>query len=92
MAVYDSAKIRHAATMINHLVGCMDAEVKPGIRTATEYRDYFNGRTAQAMERELEHLLRKASSLEDKMESLAHRLNAYADLLEQADEQLAEEL
>lgn len=92
MAVYDSAKTRHAAAMINRLAACMDTEVKPGIRRAAEKQEAISGRTAQAIERELAQLMRKANRLEDKLEMLGKRLNGYADLLEQVDEQLAEEM
>lgn len=92
MAVYDSAKIRNVATLINKLVSTLDADAKPDIRAAAEHIDSFHGKTARAMEEGLERLIRTANGLGEEMSELASRINAYADLLEQADEQLAQKL
>ena len=92
MAVYDSAKIRAAAKLIERLGSSMDADVLPGLRTANELRAQFRGRTAQAMEQEIDRLTRSARGLEDEIGALAAMLARYADLLEQADAQLAKEL
>lgn len=92
MAIYDSAKIRYAATLIDRLVDCMETDVKTGLRTASECRESFQGRTAQAMDERLNYLLRTADDLERELGTLARRISTYADMLERADEQLAEEL
>ena len=92
MAVYDSSKTRYIAKLTNRLSDCMDAEVKSKIRIALETPESIRGRTAQVMEEKLEQLFREAAGIEEDMLALAHVINAYADLLESADEQLAEEL
>ena len=92
MAVYDSAKTRSISRQMNRLSGSMDADVLPGLRAAKELRYRFHGRTAQAMEQELDRLTRSARGLGDEIGALAAMLNRYADMLEEADEQLAREL
>ena len=92
MAVYDSAKIRDAAKLMGRLTGSVNADVLYGLRAARELRTEFRGRTAQAMEEELEQLMKAARDIEDEIGALAAKLGRYADMLEEADAQLAKEL
>lgn len=92
MAVYDSAKTREAAAQIRKLAEGMDGDVRPGMQGVSECVEALRGKTARAMEDRLAQLSRTASSLSAELGELARRVNAYADLLEQTDAQLAEEL
>lgn len=92
MAVYDSAKVRYAARKINMLVDCLDVDVKHIMDTATEGQERLRGKAAAAMEEDRQQLIDMANKLGRDMEALAHQLNAYAVVLEEIDEQLAEKL
>lgn len=92
MAVYDSAKTRAAAVQIRKLAEGMDSDVRPGIQGVSECVGELRGKTARAMEDRLIQLVRTASGLSAELGELAQRVNAYADLLEQTDAQLAEKL
>ncbi len=92
MAVYDSAKTRGAGRLLKQLAADMDGNVMPAVRDASGCLESFRGRTAQAMEEQMDQLLKAAAGLQGEMEELAHRIMVYADLLEQADNELAEKL
>lgn len=92
MAVYDSAKTRSAGNQIKNLAESMDGSVLPFARQASETLENFRGRTAQVMEEEMANLLRSSLRLQGELAELAHRINIYANMLEQADAKLAEEL
>ena len=92
MATYDTAKIRQAAEQIRSVAECLADDVKPAIRGATEGRDALRGRTAEAIEERRFQLEKAAVDVEQSMEELARAVSSYADRLEEADKQLAEEL
>ncbi len=92
MAVYDSEKIRSVATAIKQLTETMRADVYPKLRATNEYRECFRGKTARAMEERLDEFLHTARVLEEDMRLIARRIDLYANLLEEADNQLANEL
>lgn len=92
MALYDSAKTREAAAQIRQLAESVNGEVRPGLRDVSVCIEELRGKTAQAMEGQLVQLVKSAAGLSAELEELASRVNAYADLLEQTDAQLADDL
>lgn len=78
--------------MIRQLAGGMDAEVKSGIRSAFEGTDSLHGRTARAMEERLAQFQGRAGKLTEEIETVARLANAYAERLDQLDQELAEKL
>lgn len=92
MALYDSAKTREAAAQIKKLAQSVDGNVKPGLRSVSSCVGQLRGNAADAMEEQLVQLVRTAAGLGDELGELARKVYAYADLLEQMDAHLADEL
>jgi len=92
LAVYDTAKIKNAATAIRQLADCLENDVKAVINSTTQGRDTLRGRAAEAMEERRMQLVKTASAIGQDMEALARHINTYAEMLKEADEQLAEKL
>lgn len=92
MATYDTAKIREAAQRIRSIADDLANDVKPAIRNAAEGCEALRGKAAQAMEERRFQLEKAAADVEQCMEELARVVSAYADQLEEVDEQLAEKL
>lgn len=70
----------------------VNTHVKPGLRAVSECAKGLRGRAADAMEEQLVQLVTAAAALSEELGELTDRMYAYADLLEQTDAQLAEEL
>lgn len=92
MATYDSREVREIANGIKLLVSSLEAEVTPGFRGAMEGMDQFRGKAAQAMEERLEVFQQSTNRLAREFEQLEHLANAYADRLEEIDQEFAEKL
>ena len=92
MAVYDSARVRRVAVLLGQLAGSMEADVRPGLRAAADCLEGLRGRTAQAMDERLGELTRASGTLHEELYALARQISAYADMLEETDEQLARKL
>ena len=92
MAVYDSARVRRAARLMRQMAIGMEAEVRPVLDSAWECLSDLHGRTAQAMEERLEALVRSSEGLQTELSRLSAQIDGYADMLEEADRQLAREL
>lgn len=88
MAVYDSEKTRFAARQIRRLASSVDGDIASVIKGTAECLEDLQGRTAQAMENERLSLVKAAGDLAAELNVLALRMDRYANLLEQADEQL----
>ena len=70
----------------------MEAEVRPVLGSARECLSDLHGRTAEAMEERLEEMLRSSEGLQTELSRLSGQIDGYADMLEEADRQLAREL
>ena len=92
MAVYDSAKVRRVAVLMTRLAGSMEADVQSVLRAAADPLDGLRAKTAQAMENRLEALVRTSGGLQEELYTFARQIRAYADALEETDEQLARKL
>ena len=92
MAVYDSAKTRQAAKKIRRLADSLDMDVKRSMEMAADDQGRLRGRAAEAMEEDCRQLVSAARKLVYEMETLSRRISAYAVLLEDLDDQLAEKL
>lgn len=92
MAVYDSAKTRHAAKLIGRLAESVNTGVSPALRRSMEETDAMRGKTAEAIEERLTVLTKRCSGIVNELEELSRLLNRCADAMEEADEQLAGKL
>lgn len=92
MAVYDTAKIKNAAAAVRKLADSLDNDVRVAIRDTTEGSGTLRGRTAEAMEERRLQLVRSVTAIGQDLEVLAHHIGTYAEMLKEADEQLAEKL
>ena len=92
MAVYDTAKLRHIASLVRQVTSSMEADVEPAIRKAAASLEPLKGRTARAMDDGLAQMRKQAAGLRGEYETLAYLINTYADMLERADRELAEKL
>ena len=92
LATYDSAGIRRVARRIEQISLPMQDEVYAQLRGAQEHAGIFQGRTAQAMDRELTRMLDAEAKLRGEIALVARQLDQYANELEALDARLAGEL
>ena len=92
MAVYDSKKTRQAARTMEQQLLKLRNDVLPELILALQASAALKGVTANAMNEALEELSHSGQQVADQLETVAKQVNAYADKLEEIDDQLAKEM
>lgn len=70
----------------------LDGNVLSLMREASQSMECLQGKAAQAMEEESAQLIMEVDAVQAELKDLYRQMNAYADMLERADEELAERL